>query len=56
LNGELLPQFADRGLSINAQIDPVPFRTRLSSVYGTWKERLGSTCWKLLAEATGLKA
>jgi TRAP-type transport system periplasmic protein len=42
---------ARRGLVFN-DVDPAPFRDKLSGVYGTWKERLGTRGWSLLEAAT----
>jgi TRAP-type C4-dicarboxylate transport system substrate-binding protein len=39
-------------LAVN-EASAATFRPRLSSVYATWKERLGSRCWSLLEAATG---
>jgi TRAP-type C4-dicarboxylate transport system substrate-binding protein len=39
-----------RGLVFN-DVDPAPFRAKLSGLYTTWKERLGAHCWSIL-EAT----
>ena len=36
-----------RGLAFN-DVDPAPFRAKLSGVYDEWKERLGRKCWSLL--------
>jgi TRAP-type transport system periplasmic protein len=52
LNGLLSNRFAARGLVIN-DVDPVPFRARLSGVYATWRKKLGSKCWSLLEATTG---
>jgi tripartite ATP-independent transporter DctP family solute receptor len=46
---------AGRGLVFN-DVDATPFRAKLSGVYGAWKERLGSRCWKLLEGSAKLKA
>jgi hypothetical protein len=37
-------------------VDAAPFRTQLAGVYRTWKDRLGSRCWKLLEESAKVKA
>jgi tripartite ATP-independent transporter DctP family solute receptor len=42
---------ARHGLVFN-EVDSAPFRRKLSGVYATWKERLGTRCWSLLEEAT----
>ena len=34
-------------------VDPAPFRRRLSGVYATWKRQLGTTCWSLLEQTAG---
>jgi TRAP-type C4-dicarboxylate transport system substrate-binding protein len=36
-----------RGLVFN-EVDPAPFETRLSDLYATWKQRLGTKCWSIL--------
>src|SRR5215813_8897945 len=41
-----------RRLSIN-EANSATFRPKLSSVYATWKQKLGSRCWSLLETATG---
>jgi tripartite ATP-independent transporter DctP family solute receptor len=46
---------ARRGLVFN-DVDAAPFRTQLAGVYSTWKDRLGSRCWKLLEESAKVKA
>jgi TRAP-type C4-dicarboxylate transport system substrate-binding protein len=46
---------ARRGLAFN-DVDAAPFRARLAGVYSTWKDRLGSRCWKMLEESAKLKA
>ena len=51
MNARLRPELARRGLLFN-DVAPGPFRNKLSSVYATWKERLGSRCWSLLEAAT----
>jgi tripartite ATP-independent transporter DctP family solute receptor len=50
-NAGLRGELARRGLVFN-DADPAPFRRQLSSVYATWKERLGTRCWSLLDAAT----
>jgi tripartite ATP-independent transporter DctP family solute receptor len=42
---------ARHGLVFN-EVDSLPFRKKLSGVYATWKERLGTRCWSLLEEAS----
>jgi len=44
-----------RGLVFN-DVDPAPFRARLSGLYATWKERLGSRCWGILEASVKRKA
>ena len=51
MNARLRPELARRGLLFN-DVAPGPFRNTLSSVYATWKERLGTRCWSLLEAAT----
>lgn len=51
-NTALRDDFGKRGLVFN-EVDPAPFRARLSGVYAGWKEKLGSKCWSLLEESTG---
>ena len=46
-NARLRSELARRGLVFN-DVNPAPFRAKLSGVYATWKERLGSKCWSLL--------
>jgi tripartite ATP-independent transporter DctP family solute receptor len=53
-NRRLRMELAARGLEFNTP-DPAPFRKQLSGVYATWKEKLGSRCWKLLEESTALR-
>lgn len=43
-------RLAAHGLTFNA-VDSAPFRERLSGLYGSWKERLGTRCWSLLADS-----
>jgi tripartite ATP-independent transporter DctP family solute receptor len=52
LNGSLREGLTRRGLAFN-DVDPAPFREKLSGVYATWKERLGSRCWSLLEASSG---
>ena len=49
-NAGLRGELARRGLVFN-DADREPFRKKLSSVYATWKERLGTRCWSLLESA-----
>lgn len=52
LNASLRDKLGQRGLEIN-DVDPTPFRSKLSGVYAKWKDKLGSKCWSLLEESTG---
>jgi TRAP-type C4-dicarboxylate transport system substrate-binding protein len=52
MNARLRTGLARRGLLFN-DVAPAPFRSKLSGVYGTWKERLGTRCWSLLEATTG---
>jgi TRAP-type transport system periplasmic protein len=51
LNNEARPALA-RIIAVN-EAQAATFRPKLSSVYASWKERLGSKCWSLLEAATG---
>lgn len=51
-NTRLRTELAKRGLAFTVP-DHAPFKKQLAGVYATWKERLGSTCWKLLEESAG---
>jgi tripartite ATP-independent transporter DctP family solute receptor len=51
LNTEARPALGRR-LAINVA-DSATFRPKLSGVYTTWKEKLGSKCWSLLEAACG---
>ena len=51
-NTRLRTALAARGLEFNTP-DPAPFRKALAGVYATWKEKLGTTCWKLLEDSVG---
>jgi TRAP-type transport system periplasmic protein len=51
-NASLRATFEQRGLVFN-EVDQTPFRAKLSGVYATWKEKLGSKCWSLLEASTG---
>ncbi len=51
-NMRLRTELAARGLEFNTP-DPAPFKKQLSGVYATWREKLGSRCWKLLEESAG---
>ena len=52
LNASLRDTFAARGLVFN-EVDQAPFRARLSGVYASWKEKLGTKCWGLLEAQVG---
>src|SRR5262245_19656886 len=52
LNRSLTAQLKARGLIFNV-VDPASFRSRLSQVYATWRQRLGAKCWGLLEAETG---
>lgn len=52
-NGRLRTELAGRGLEFTTP-DREPFKKQLAGVYSTWKEKLGSKCWKLLQDSTGL--
>ncbi len=41
---------ASLGLSFN-DVESAPFRKKLSGVYATWREKLGTKCWGLLESA-----
>lgn len=51
-NASLRGDMEKRGLVFN-EIDPAIFRAKMSGVYASWKEKLGTKCWALLEEATG---
>ena len=52
VNAGLRDVFSARGIAFN-EIDQGAFRSRLSGVYASWKEKLGSKCWTLLEAETG---
>jgi TRAP-type transport system periplasmic protein len=54
-NTRLRTELAARGLEFNTP-DPATFKKQLAGVYSTWKEKLGSKCWKLLEDSTGFRA
>ena len=54
-NTRLRSELAARGLEFNTPA-PEPFKKQLAGVYATWKQRLGTRCWKLLEESTGFRA
>jgi tripartite ATP-independent transporter DctP family solute receptor len=43
-------RLAMHGLMFN-EVESAPFRERLSGLYGSWKERLGTRCWSLLTDS-----
>jgi tripartite ATP-independent transporter DctP family solute receptor len=47
MNAAARVRLEQRGLVFN-EVDPAPFRARLSGFYAEWKKRLGSRCWSLL--------
>jgi tripartite ATP-independent transporter DctP family solute receptor len=51
-NGSLRPELIKHGVAFN-EVDQALFRRELSGFYKTWKDKLGTTCWSLLEEATG---
>ncbi|HEU5259048.1 MAG TPA: TRAP transporter substrate-binding protein [Vicinamibacterales bacterium] len=51
-NTRLRTELPARGLEFNTP-DPAPFRKQLSGVHATWREKLGSRCWKLLEDSVG---
>ena len=51
-NTRLRTDLATRGLEFNTP-DPAPFKKKLSGVYATWKEKLGTKCWTLLEQSAG---
>ena len=53
-NMRLRTELAARGLEFTTP-DPAPFKKQLADVYATWKEKLGSRCWKLLENSTALR-
>jgi tripartite ATP-independent transporter DctP family solute receptor len=53
-NTRLRMELAARGLEFNTP-DPAPFKKQLAGVYATWKDKLGSRCWKLLEESSGFR-
>jgi TRAP-type transport system periplasmic protein len=52
LNQSLREDFSNRGLLFN-DVDQAAFRARLPDVYAKWKERLGTSCWRLLEANVG---
>jgi tripartite ATP-independent transporter DctP family solute receptor len=53
-NTRLRTELAKRGLEFTTPAKE-PFKKQLAGVYAAWKEKLGSRCWKLLEESTGLR-
>ncbi len=51
-NAALRERYAGQGIAFN-EVDPVPFRARLSGVYARWRDRLGAKCWSLLEAEVG---
>lgn len=51
-NNTLRVRYERQGIAFN-EVDPAPFRARMSGLYVTWRERLGSKCWSLLEDAVG---
>ena len=54
-NARLRGELAARGLEFTTP-DPAPFKKQLADVYATWKDKLGSRCWKLLQDGTGFRS
>jgi TRAP-type transport system periplasmic protein len=54
-NTRLRKELTARGLEFTTP-DPAPFKKQLAGVYATWKEKLGSRCWKLLEDSTGFRS
>ena len=52
MNVRLRTELARRGLLFN-DVDPGPFRDKLSGVYRGWKQRLGTRAWSLLEGTVG---
>jgi TRAP-type transport system periplasmic protein len=52
VNASLRDRLIAAGLIFN-EVDQAPFRARLTNVYATWKEKLGSKCWTLLEAEVG---
>ena len=52
MNARLRAELERRGLVFN-DVDPAPFRAKLSRLYATWKERLGARCWSMLEAEVG---
>jgi tripartite ATP-independent transporter DctP family solute receptor len=52
VNASLRDRLSGAGLIFN-EVDQGPFRARLTNVYATWKDKLGSKCWTLLEAEVG---
>jgi TRAP-type C4-dicarboxylate transport system substrate-binding protein len=52
MNRRLRDELARRGLAFN-EVDPAPFRRKLTDFYRTWKSQLGTRCWTLLEAESG---
>jgi len=52
MNRRLRAELERRGVVFN-DVDPAPFRAKLSGLYATRKERLGARCWSLLEAEVG---
>jgi TRAP-type transport system periplasmic protein len=52
INAGLRDRLIAAGLVFN-EVDQAPFRARLTNVYATWKDKLGSKCWTLLEAEVG---
>jgi len=52
MNVQARTELARHGLVFN-EVDPEPFRRRLSGLYQTWKENVGTRGWSLLEDAVG---
>jgi TRAP-type C4-dicarboxylate transport system substrate-binding protein len=51
-NAQARTELAARGLAFN-EVDEAPFRAKLSGVYASWKQILGTKCWSLLEAEVG---
>jgi TRAP-type transport system periplasmic protein len=52
VNASLRDRLIAAGLIFN-EVDQALFRARLTNVYATWKDKLGSKCWTLLEAEVG---
>ena len=52
INASLRDRLIAAGLIFN-EVDQAQFRARLTNVYVTWREKLGSKCWTLLEAEVG---